>query len=300
MTQRAATGVGFVAICLWSLLASLTALARDIPPFQLAAMSFAIAGILGLAYIAISGTQMAALRGVPLPAWALGVAGLFGYHFLFFLALRRAPALEANLLNYTWPLLIVLFSARIPVQGARAGLRWWHLAGTALGFAGTLLILTSSGKPGFHAQAWSGYLAAVGAAVVWALYSVLSRRFAHVPSIAVTGYCLATAAAATLCHLIFETSVWPGDAGGWATIAGLGAGPVGLAFYVWDYGVKHGDIRVLGAAAYATPLLSTLLLVLLGLGQSTPALWAACALIIGGALLAAWDMFPRRTGSRTE
>jgi drug/metabolite transporter (DMT)-like permease len=279
-----------VAVCLWSLLASLTALAREIPPFQLAAMSFAIAGALGCAYIVVSGKGLASLRFVPLPAWALGVAGLFGYHFLYFLALRTAPALEANLLNYLWPLLIVLFSALLPAGGKRQGLRWWHLAGALLGLAGTLLILTAGGKAGFSAQAWGGYMAAAGAAFVWAFYSVLSRHFAHVPSSAVAGYCLLTAVAAALCHLVFETTVWPSNASGWAAVAGLGAGPVGLAFYVWDHGVKHGDIRVLGAAAYATPLLSTLLLVLFGLGQASPALWAACALITGGAILAAWEM----------
>lgn len=297
MNERTATGIGFVAVFLWSLLASLTTLAGSIPPFQLVAMSFVIGGLLGIAYIAITGKRFSVLCDVPASAWALGVAGLFGYHLLFFLALRNAPALEANLLNYTWPLLIVLFSALLPVQGKRAGLRWWHVAGAGLGLAGTVLILTSSGEAGFSASAWRGYLAAAGASIVWALYSVLSRRFAAVPSIAVAGYCLVTAAGAGLCHLLFEQTVWPHGASQWVAIAGLGIGPIGLAFYVWDHGVKHGDIRVLGAAAYATPLLSTLLLVLLGFGQATPALWGACALITGGAVLAARELLrSRRAG----
>ena len=76
----------------------------------------------------------------------------------------------------------------------------------------------------------------------------------------------------------------------WAAVAGLGIGPVGAAFYVWDYGVKHGDIRVLGAAAYATPMLSTLALVTLGSSTAGPALWTACILITAGAALAAREM----------
>ncbi len=293
MDSRTATGLGFVAVLLWSLLATLTTLTRPVPPFQLAAMSFAIAGALGLLYIVLSGGRIGDLLRVPRGAWLLGFAGLFGYHFLYFLALRRAPPLEANLLNSLWPLLIVLLSAVIPAGGVRQGLRWWHLAGALLGLTGTVLILAPGAQPGFHALAWVGYAAALGAAVTWALYSVASRRFAQVPSTAVAGYCLATAAAAALCHALFETTVWPSDALAWGAVAGLGLGPVGAAFYVWDHGVKHGDIRVLGAAAYATPLLSTLLLVGLGLSKAGPALWVACGLITGGAVLAAREMlFP--------
>src|SRR5690606_27756765 len=109
-----------------------------------------------------------------------------------------------------------------------------------------------------------GYLCALGAALAWSIYSVLSRRFAAVPSDAITGFCLATAVLAGACHLMFETTVWPDTAWQWAAIVGLGLGPVGLAFYVWDIGVKHGDIQVLGAASYAAPLLSTGILIATG------------------------------------
>jgi drug/metabolite transporter (DMT)-like permease len=99
-----------------------------------------------------------------------------------------------------------------------------------------------------------------------------------------------TACAATLAHLALETTVWPASRIEWLAIAGLGLGPVGAAFYFWDYGVKHGDIRVLGAAAYTAPLLSTLSLVAFGLSQATPSLWVACVFITAGAVLAAKDM----------
>lgn len=290
MTRKAATGVGFVAVILWSLLASLVALTRAVPPFQLAAMAFAVAGIIGLVYLVVSGEGLRVLLKVPPAAWALGVGGLFGYHFLYFVALRRAPALEANLLNYLWPLLIVLLSAVLPTPARGQGLRWWHVAGALLGLAGTVLIITAHGDAAFRTNAWRGYVAAVGAALVWSHYSVLSLRFAHVPSSAVTGFCIVTAVASAACHLAFEITFWPHGALEWAAVVAMGLGPVGLAFYVWDYGVKHGDIRVLGGAAYLTPLLSTLLLVTLGLGEATPALWAACALITGGAVLAAREL----------
>ena len=294
MSARGATAVGLIAIALWSLLAALTTLSGRTPPFQLVAMSFALAGALGLVYLARNRQGLRLLSGVPLGAWALSVAGLFGYHFFFFLALRSAPAAEANLINYLWPLLIVLFSALLPARGEAGGLKWWHVTGAMLGLAGTALIIAGGG--GGRADhvgdtsPWLGYTAAAIAALVWSSYSVANRRFAEVPSACVAGFCLATALLATLAHLVFEETLWPASTTEWVAAVSLGLGPVGAAFYVWDYAVKHGDIRVLGAAAYAIPLLSTLLLVALGIASAGPALWLACALITGGAILAAKEM----------
>jgi drug/metabolite transporter (DMT)-like permease len=299
MNTRAATAVGFISILLWSQLAVLTTLSGAVPPFQLVAMSFVLAGVIGFAYLLRIPNGFRSLIAAPPGVWALGVSGLFGYHFFYFLALRSAPALEANLINYLWPLLIVLFSAALPARGEDRGLKWWHTSGAALGLAGTVLIVTGNNEggslPGGNAIPWLGYGAALGAALVWSSYSVANRRFANVPSTSVAGFCVVTALAAALAHLALEITVWPASKGEWAAIAGLGLGPVGAAFYFWDYGVKHGDIRVLGATAYAIPLLSTLSLVAFGLSQATPSLWAACVFITVGAALAAKDMFvPQR------
>ncbi len=297
MSRRAATGIGFISILLWSQLAVFTTLSGAVPPLQLVAMSFVIAGAIGFAYLLRNPAGFRSLSATPPGAWALGVTGLFGYHFFYFLALRTAPAVEANLINYLWPLLIVLFSALLPSRSEEGGLKWWHILGAALGLAGTVIIVTGNSDNGSLLSGgsipWFGYGSALGAALVWSSYSVLNRRFADVPSTSVAGFCLVTAIAAMLAHLGLETTVWPASKIEWAAIAGLGLGPVGAAFYFWDYGVKHGDIRVLGAAAYAIPLLSTLSLVAFGLSSATTALWLACVFITLGAALAAKDMlFP--------
>lgn len=284
-----ATLIGFTAILMWSLLALLTAASGAMPPFQLAAVTFAIGGTLGaVSFIGRPGA-VKALRQ-PWPVWALGVGGLFGYHALYFMALRLAPPAEAGLINYLWPLLIVLFSALLP--GER--LKPHHLAGAALGLIGTIVLISGRGELGFAPRDLPGYAAAFVAAFVWAIYSVASRRFAGVPSDAVVGFCLVTALLAALCHLLFETTVWPRDAAEWGAVIALGIGPVGLAFYVWDIGVKRGDIRVLGAASYAAPVLSTLALIAGGYAQPRWTLWLAAALIAFGGLVAAKDMFMRR------
>lgn len=288
-----ATLIGAGAIVLWSSLAAFTAAAGPVPPFQLTALSFGIAFLATLGVWAVQGRLQWRRLALPWLAWLLGVGGLFGYHALYFAALKLAPPAEASLICYLWPLLIVLGSTLV----TRARLGWWHVAGAVMGLCGTALLIGPSGFSGDHAV---GYGVALLAAFTWAGYSILSRRLAHVPSDAVGGFVGATALLAALAHLALaqlglEAWVAPGPAN-WLAIAALGLGPVGLAFFVWDHGVKHGDVALLGALSYGAPLVSTLILVALGTAPATPTLAAACLLIVGGAALAARDML--RAGLR--
>jgi drug/metabolite transporter (DMT)-like permease len=287
-TQRA-TLVGGSAVLMWSTLAFLTTLTGEMPPFQLVGMAFSIAFVAGLVWVRLQKRPARGLFPRRPAAWALGVGGLFGFHFFYFIALRSAPPIEANLLNYMWPLLIVLCSALLP--GER--LRWWHLAGALMGLVGAMLLISRGGRLDLRAEYVTGYGAAICSALIWAFYSVASRRIGDVPTEAVGGFCGGTALLSLLCHAALERTVWP-DGRGWLALAALGVGPVGLAFFAWDYGVKRGDIKALGALAYATPLLSTCLLVAAGRGTFTWATATAFVLIVGGAALAARDLFGRR------
>lgn len=289
MSRPFATLLGFCAVLLWALLALFTAASGGVPPFQLAAMTFAIGGAVGAAAWIVRPAGLRALRQ-DWRVWALGVGGLFGYHFLYFSALRAAPPVEASLIAYLWPLLIVLLSALAPGERLRAH----HVAGAALGFVGAGLIVTGGGGFTLRAENLAGYGFALAAAFTWSSYSVLSRRFADVPTDVVTGFCLATAVLSAACHLALEETVWPQGAVQWLAVLGLGLGPVGLAFFLWDIGVKRGDIQVLGASSYCAPLLSTIILVALGYSAATPTVGLACLLITLGAGLAAKDMILRR------
>jgi drug/metabolite transporter (DMT)-like permease len=290
-----ATLVGCLAILLWSTLALLTAASGAAPPFELAALTFAIGGGFGFLFAVVRGRLGVFVQ--PWPVWAVGIGGLFGYHALYFAALRRAPPAQASLIAYLWPLLIVLFSALLP--GERLSLR--HVLGAALGLAGAVVLFAGKSSDGLLAGAdgaLAGYGLALCCAFVWAAYSLLSRRLKAAPTEAVAGFCLATAALAALCHFVFEATVVPSGAGQWLAIVGLGLGPVGLAFYVWDYGVKNGDIRLLGVAAYAAPVLSTLILVAAGFAPATPALTIACGLIVAGAAIASLAPASKQKGRR--
>lgn len=281
-----ATLAGLGAVALWAWLTALTVLSGKVPPFQLTALSFSGGTVVGLGYALVSGQSLRVLGNVPLRAWALGIYGLLGYHVCYFVALRLAPPLEASLINYLWPLLIVVMAGALPASAGGKPLRWQHVTGAALGFAGTALILIQGrGRPEFSG-ALTGYLFAVAAGVIWSSYSVMSRLMRGVPSISVIGSCAGTAIGAAVMHLWLETWIWPETTGQWLAIAAMGLGPLGLAFYLWDEGMKHGDLLRLGLASYATPLLSTFVLAALGLGTLSPMIAVAALLVTAGAIVA--------------
>jgi drug/metabolite transporter (DMT)-like permease len=284
-----ATLIGFSAIAMWALLALLTDASGTTPPFLLSAITFAIGTMVGLFARLFMPSPETAPK-IPVQVWLIGIGGLFGYHFFYFTALRNAPAVEASLIAYLWPLFIVLGSALMP--GER--LRWNHIAGALLGLAGTALIVTKGGGLAFESRYAFGYAMAGVCAFLWAGYSLLSRRFPAVPTSIVIWFCAATSALSLLCHLALEETVVPATAGQWLAVLGLGLMPVGAAFYAWDIGVKRGNIQVLGAASYAAPLLSTLILIVAGFAEPTLRILAACLLITAGAVLAAKSMLFRR------
>jgi len=286
---RRATAIGAGAVALWSSLAVITTAAGPVPPFQMTAMAFGLAFMLALSVWLWRGDNVLAHLRLPPTVWALGIGGLFGYHVCYFAALAFAPPVEANLLNYLWPLLIVVFAGFLP--GER--LTGWHLGGAFAGLVGCVVLVGGGGLAGFRGEFIGGYACALAAAVIWAAYSVLSRRFGAVPTDAVGAFCGATSLLALIAHLAFETTYVP-QGGEWLAVLALGLGPVGAAFFLWDVGMKRGDIKALGALSYATPLLSTLLLVVFGRAQPSLRLVAACVLIVGGALLASRDLWKKR------
>jgi drug/metabolite transporter (DMT)-like permease len=292
MTRATATLIGFSAILSWAFLALLSTAAGPIPPFQLAAMSFTIGGLAGAVSWPFRPGAAASLKQNG-RVWLNGFFGLCLYHCVYFYAIQSAPPVEASLIAYLWPLFIVVMASFLP--GER--LRLHHVAGVVLGLLGTVLIISKGGAVGLGDGLKPGHVAAFACALIWSSYSVMSRRLGHVPTDVVVGYCLLAAVVTAILHLIFEPTVVPATATAWGAIVLLGLFPLGLAFYTWDFGVKRGDIMVLGAASYASPLLSTLVLLLTGYASGHWSVIAACVLITLGAVTAAKDMIlrPRRS-----
>jgi drug/metabolite transporter (DMT)-like permease len=281
-SSQRATAIGSISILLWGTLALLTQLtAGVIPPFQLLSMTFFVAFALMLLRWRQHGHWGIKFAQQTPWAWLHGVIGLFGYHFCYFLAMSIAPAVEVSLLAYLWPLLIVLFVAFLPGEQ----LKKFHIVGALIALVGCWFLIAAKGE-GFSGTYLPGYLLAFACSIIWSSYSVLGRLIKQVPTDAVGWFCAATAVLALVCHFLWETTVWPESNMQWVGVIGLGLGPVGIAFFTWDYGVKHGNLQLLGVLSYSAPLISTLLLIAAGFAQVSMSLFFACIAISLGALIA--------------
>lgn len=278
---RLATAFGFGAILLWSTLATLTALKGPaVPPFQTTAITFLVGGLLLLTFAGLRGRWHALAPSAP--AFALALYGLFLYHALYFAALRLAPPAEAGLISSLWALLTVLMSGLLPGQNLRAR----HVLAGLIGLLAAALLVGDVSGNAAETTRLVGLALALACAFVWASYSVLSRLVAAMPSESLALPCLVTSLLALCCNALFEGWTAPPGASTWLALILLGLGPVGAAFMLWDIGMKHGHIATLGVLAYASPIISTLLLVLLGLAEPTVALAAACVMMVGAAVIA--------------
>jgi len=266
----------FGAIALWSSLATLGVALSHVPAFALTGLALIIGSVPTWGYWRQWQVSWAAL--------ALGVYGLFGFHFLLFIALRLAPPVQANLVNYLWPLFIVVL-APLWLPGLR--LRPVHLFAAALGFAGAALAILG-GRSLHAAWAW-GYVPALGSALVWATFSLGSRRMAQAgrgfPTAALGLFGLVSGVLALACHALLEPAVHLRLRDG-LLIAVMGLGPLGGAFLLWDRALKLGDPRTIGVLSYVTPLASTLLLIAVTGRAFTVWIGLAALLIVGAALLA--------------
>ena len=265
------------AIFLWASLASLATLLSNIPHFLLTGIGLIIGALVSIPSLRSGLTPWK----IPLKTLLIGVYGLFGYHFMLFLALQTAPAVEANLVNYLWPLLIVLLS---PIFTKSLSLNFRYVLAALSGFAGAVLAITSGGSGIGFSSIEVGYFFALAAAVIWATYSLATTKVPRFPTPAIGLFALVSGVLAIGAHFLFEPAASISTAD-WLLLLVLGVGPLGGAFYLWDAALKIGDPRRIGLLAFLTPLLSTILLVVVSGNSLSWQLLVATGLIVGGALL---------------
>ena len=265
------------AIVLWASLAALGVALAHVPPFLLTGLSLLVGSAIALP---LSGFDWRQWK-VPPATLALGIYGLFGFHFLLFIALRHAPPVQANLINYLWPLGIVVM-APLFLPGVSLAKR--HVLAALLGFAGAALAILGRGGSAEVVWAW-GYIPAAASAFIWASYSLLTKRARPFPTAAIGSFALASGLLSLVCHALLEPTVAL-TGRDWLLIALLGLGPLGGAFFLWDAALKRGDARQIGVLSFLTPLLSTLTLLLVRGETPSVTVAIAAALIVGAAVIA--------------
>jgi drug/metabolite transporter (DMT)-like permease len=268
------------AIALWATLASLGLALKHVPPFLLTGAALVIGSI--------PAWPLVKQWRVPASTLALGIYGLFGFHFLLFIALRHAPPVEANLVNYLWPLFIVVMAPLfLPALRLQAN----HTIAALAGFAGAAIAIL--GASGAVAAQWSwGYLPALGSALIWASYSLLTRRVREFPTAAIGLFALISGLLSLGCHWALEPAALLSTRD-WTLLAVMGLGPLGAAFYLWDKALKLGDAREIGVLSYLTPLASTALLLLFSGRPLTWSIALATLLIVGAAVGGTRSWSPR-------
>lgn len=277
--------LALITILLWSFLAYLSSSLNSLPPLLLVGIPLCVGGLMSF-------FQVRTWR-VPLKTFAVGLGGIFGYHFLLFTAFSLAPTVEANLVNYLWPLLIVLLS---PLFLRGYTLKAHHLVGALLGMSGAALIVTG-GQLHLDVAHLPGYLCAAAAALIWACYSLLSKCLPPFPTTAVGGFCFFSGLLSLGVYVLQgnDFAVFQSlRAQEWLYLVLLGVGPLGAAFLTWDAALKRGDPRIIGALSYLTPLASTSWLVLLGGKNMTWISGVAMFLIVSGALVGSWEVIKRK------
>jgi drug/metabolite transporter (DMT)-like permease len=235
--------LAILALLIWSSLAVSAVALTGVPALFSTGIALAIGGACGLPWIR--------WRELSLSALLVGAGAMFGYHALYFLSLKLAEPVVANLLHYLWPLLIILLT---PALLPNHRLSRTHVIAGLLGFVG--IVACVGDAPLGNWNAWWGYVLALVSALIWAAYSVWAKRSAAVPTSTVALYCLLAGITAIATNFFvqesFSVSRWQ-----WIVLIYMGIGPLGGAFYLWDIAMKRGHPQRIALYGYAVPIAST-------------------------------------------
>jgi drug/metabolite transporter (DMT)-like permease len=285
------TGSGLGAILLWSTtFAFARSLSEQVGPLTAGAAAYLVGGLLCLLRVRFSARPFRQLLQLP-RLYVLGCGSLFVIYTAAIyqavgLAKNREQVLEVALLNYLWPALTILFS--LPLLKKRANL--WLVPGTVLALAGIALVMTQGASVSWasfqeHMQSNpAAYALALAAAVSWALYSNLARRWSGPEDGgAVELFMPATGLVLLVLRLLTtEPTGWSlravGEASGLAAITTL-------AYVLWDVAMRKGNLLLVVACSYFTPLLSTLVSCAYLRVSPSPKLWVGCLVLVLGSLV---------------
>lgn len=269
---------GVIAIVMWASGALLLALARQVPPLQLLAMSWFMGACFLGGYYIFKGENLIAHFKRPLSDYLFVGSGICVYTVLIFWAFYIVPPFEAHILNYLWPVLLMLFLGCFQ----KVPLGMLKLAGLALGFAGCVMLFAYRYNSAGFGGISIGHVMALSAAIIWALYSCFAKGRSYPTAFMVPIFFVSS----LLCgigHFLIEQTVVPDVK---STIVVLLIGMTRISYAFWDYAMRHGDRVMINSLSYLVPLFSTIFMIAGGFGTSRPVIGLAAVLIISGCLIA--------------
>lgn len=253
------------AVIIWSTLAVVVTFCANVNPLFITGAALLIGGIIGLPWVRA--------WAMPVSLFVIGTFCMLTYHVIYFYALQLAEPVGVSLIHYLWPVLIVIL-APIVVPHGRPSTR--SLVAGGIGFIGAIISCNPHQLP--SGSDWIGYGLALVSAFLWVGYSLVAKKYPNVQSASVGLFCIVSG---VVCLALYKSvNPWPAlRLSEMAAILYMGLGPMGGAFYLWDYAMKKANHEHVAILSYATPVLSTAFLALyLGLGMQWY-IWVGAALV---------------------
>ncbi len=284
LTVRRATYLGLGALTMWTVEPLLISEVNSLPIFEVLSIIFFSSFML----TAIRLTKQKRWHSVlkqPAFIWGAGLLGICLSDFAYIYGAKYAPIAHVDLIDYLWPCLVVAFTSMLPNE--RFSVQ--HIVGALLGLVGIyVLVHNEVSQNGFNTGYLFGYLLALFGAFLWGGYSAFSRYHKNVPTEMIGMYCGLGAVLCLLLHLKFETFVMPtASEGSLAVLTGITG--AGIAYQLWDHGVKFGNVYLLSSATYIARISAMALLVMFGKEPLTLSLVIACLLTSFGVFLSGLD-----------
>ena len=213
-------------------------------------------------------------------AFGLGFLGTFLYYLLLYFGYAKAKGLEVLVIQYTWPIFIVIFSVWL----LNEKLTWKSILSCTLGFLGVLIVLTKGDFSQLYLADISVDLIVLLAAGVFGLFSVLSKKVDFEPFTATTLFFLSATAFSFFSMMIFSNFQFPSSS---SIIPILGNGILinGFSYILWLKGLSHAKASSTAPLVFITPILAAILIVIFFKEAFLPVYLIGLALVVVAGLI---------------
>lgn len=265
---------GIIAIMMWSFMAVLIVYSGQTSPLTLTSLSLFIGAVTLLIFNIIKKENFRQLLKITFPDYCLVTVGVCFYTAFVYLSFDMVNPIEANILNYLWPVLFGVFSS---IRMSKM-LNAYELLGLLVSFGGVFLLFYGKENEFLFSSFALGHLFGIMAAFIWAGYSSFAKERSYSQIIMVPVFLFSALICFLVDFMLFDPILPNGMA--WVSVLILGVFRISYAF--WDYAMKKGNTLILSSLSYITPLLSFGLLLIFGVTNNSQYVFLSVLLVTGG------------------